>query len=139
MLYSIYRGNVKTYQNGQKQIIYLVTTLEQLISNKLQCVYTDGHGIMELTGFYDDIQSLDKLDRNAIDSEKWGYPTFTDDQDLKRRKQAEFLVQEQVPWQLVYGIGVYNTVIEEQVNAIISKYSMHKPLIKVKKSYYFTP
>lgn len=138
MLYSIHKGNVQSYNKGQVEIIYLVIKLSQLISLNQKCIYTDGHGIMEVTEFYDDASSLSKLDWDAIRSDKWGYPYFTEDQDMKRRKQSEFLVYQKVPWQLVFGIGVHNAVIEEQVSAIIN-YSGHKPQIKIKESYYFDP
>lgn len=54
MLYSIHRGNVASYQEGQNLVIYLVSDAESVKSEGIDFTFTDGHAIMEYSSFRDD-------------------------------------------------------------------------------------
>lgn len=137
MLCTINRGNVEISQ-GQQQILHLVTTAEIISNAGLAYTYTDGHAVMEYSRFYDNIEYLDCFD-DIIDWEimKSKYWSNTeDDPDRKRRRQAEFLVDQFFPWNLVTDIGVINSTIQYQVNKLLLK-SVHKPNILVRPDWYY--
>lgn len=53
MLYAIKSGNVEGYEQGQEAVVYLVSTAQKVSGAGLGHVFTDGHGIMGFTAFYD--------------------------------------------------------------------------------------
>jgi hypothetical protein len=58
MLYSISRGYVAGFASGQQSIIHLVSTAQVVRASGLGFVFTDGHGIMAITDFYDNLTDL---------------------------------------------------------------------------------
>jgi hypothetical protein len=70
------------------------------------------------------------LDWKAINENNWQDPI------VKERKQAEFLVAESFPWELVERIGVIDKETAEQVaNAI--RNADHRPRIVVAQDWYY--
>ena len=137
MLYTIHRGNVEGYSQGQQQILHLVTTAESVSDRGLAYVYTDGHAVMEYSVFFDDLVSLHQypiIDWELMESRYW-FDT-EEDPDRKRRRQAEFLVYNFLPWHLVTEIGVINPTIQAQVRNLLLK-SVHKPNILVRPNWYY--
>jgi hypothetical protein len=137
MLYTIHRGNVEGYSQGQQQILHLVTTAESVNDRGLAYVYTDGHAVMEYSDFYDDIEYLylePIIDWELMEARYW-FDT-EEDPDRKRRRQAEFLVYNFFPWHLVTEIGVINPTIQAQVSNLLLK-SVHKPNILVRRDWYY--
>ena len=118
MLYAIHRGNVEGYEDGQASILHLVTSPEDIANASLDFVFTDGHAVMGYTAFYNDLASLpEAIDWEIMKAEYWN---DTDaDGDRKRRRQAEFLVYQRVPWSLILGIGVQNQAAKGKVNKIL--------------------
>lgn len=56
--------------------------------------------------------------------------------DRKEKKQAEFLVHNKLPWELIYGIAVINDDVGLNVESML-KGQKHKPIIKVKNEWYY--
>jgi len=137
MLYTINRGNVEGYSQGQQQILHLVTTAESVSDRGLAYAYTDGHAVMEYSDFYDDIEYLylePIIDWELMEARYWS--DTEEDPDRKRRRQAEFLVYQFFPWHLVNEIGVINSTIQSQVRNLLLK-SVHKPNILVHRDWYY--
>ena len=59
-----------------------------------------------------------------------------EDGDRKRRRQAEFLMHQFFPWQLIQEIGVINTTIQTQVREILYKINIQTPIKVCSKWYY---
>lgn len=59
-----------------------------------------------------------------------------EDGDRKRRRQAEFLVHQFLPWGLIEEIGVINSTIQTQVKEILQKFNFHTPVRVYSKWYY---
>jgi len=132
MLYAINGGWVEGYKGGQKPIIYLCSTAESVSEAGLQWVFTEGHADMRFTDFFDDLKDLDKIDWNVMQARYWN---DTDEApDRKRRRQAEFLVYEFFPWELVSYIGVYDHSIAAKVGEIIKGGS---PEIGIEQGWYY--
>lgn len=134
MLYTIRQGNVPNYTEGQEPVIYLLSTAETVQQSELPFVFTDGHGIMAVTEFFDDLAQLDQVDW-AIMSLKYWFDT-PEDSDRKRRRQAEFLVHQLFPWRLVTEIGVINSQIKEQVEEYLQA-ATHQPAVIVRRNWYY--
>jgi hypothetical protein len=137
MLYTINRGNVEGYSQGQQQILHLVTTAESVSDRGLAYVYTDGHAVMEYSDFFDDLDFLHQypiIDWELMESRYW-FDT-EEDPDRKRRRQAEFLVYHFFPWHLVTDIGVIDSTIQAQVRSLLLK-SVHKLNVLVRRDWYY--
>lgn len=135
MLYVDYRGGVQGYAGGQTEVVHLVSSVEAVRDVGLSWVFTDGHPeIFPLTDFYNDLKDLDKIDWKVMASRYWH--DTNDDPDRKRRRQAEFLVHNSFPWELIAKIGVREKAIESQVLQILQD-AAHKPEVKTERAWYY--
>jgi hypothetical protein len=132
MLYVINRGGVEGYAEGQRPVIYLRSTVEAVEEAGLCWVFTEGHADMDFTDFFNDLKDLDKVDWPLMQSRYWH--DTNDGPDRKRRRQAEFLVHNFFPWELVSYIGVYDRSIAETVGEIIKGGS---PAVGIQRGWYY--
>jgi len=73
-----------------------------------------------------------------LDQVNWPAVAATDFRpaDVKEGKQAEFLVHESFPWQLVERVGVISQGVGSQVvNAI--RGAAHRPAVEIKRNWYY--
>ena len=132
MLYTINQGNVPNYTQGQEAVIHLVSHVEDIDARgDLDFVFTDGHAVMEFTTFFDDLNYLDNIDWDVMEARYWR--DTNEDNDRKRRRQAEFLVRNFLPWELITEIGVMNSTIKANTENILQNFT-HKPSVIVQKS-----
>jgi hypothetical protein len=134
MLYAIKMGNVEDCTAGQKDIIYLVASTQKIQAAGIGFVFADGHGIMDWSEFYEDLDDLSEIDWDIM-KEKYWRDTF-EDPDRKRRRQAEFLVFHQFPWNIVEKIGVFDKKVEREVVETISIVS-YKPTVNIEHGWYY--
>jgi len=134
MLYAIHCGNVEDCTASQADIVYLVSSAESVAASELEFVFTDGHGIMELSDFYDNLANLGEVDWDVMKAKYWA--DTLDDPDRKRRRQAEFLVYQEFPWDRIETIAVMNNETRTQVEEIVSG-SAQKPPISVERRWYY--
>jgi ssDNA thymidine ADP-ribosyltransferase, DarT len=121
MLLAIHKGQVTAYQGGQSNIVYMVSSVEMVVRSKRVWCFTDGHALEGVTEFFDQFEELSKVDWAAVETWKWGGKWLLNDPDIKRRKQAEFLVHERFPLQLIERIGVENRTMADKARAILSE------------------
>lgn len=134
MLFTLSRGNVEGFAGGQQSIVHLVSTVQDVQASALRFVFTDGHGIMELTDFYDQLAQLDEIDWPLMRAHYWA--DTDDDPDRKRRRQAEFLVHESFPVGLIRGIGVMNHQVKEEAETLIRGLGLKIP-VAVRTNWYY--
>lgn len=120
MLLNLHTGRVAGYTEGQSPIIYLVSTIGRVAASGRPWVFSDGHGLAALTNWYDRPQDLDEVDWDLVGQRYWA--DKPQDNDRQRRKQAEFLVWEYLPWSAVGGIGVLDAAVQAKVKAILDAY-----------------
>lgn len=132
MLYVISRGGVEGYAEGQDPVVYLCSTAEAVKKARLRWVFTEGHADIGYTDFFDDLKDLDKIDWNLMKATYWH--DTDDDPDRKRRRQAEFLVHEFFPWELVSYVGVYDRSTAESVSKLLEKCG---PEVGVEPGWYY--
>ena len=136
MLYVNYKGNVQGYDEGQEPIIYLVSDAQTVASSGAGFVFTDGHAIVALSDFFDELAHLDKVHWPVMKSKWWN---DTDRAPARQRqRQAEFLVHQFFPWPLIGGIGVINGQIKSRVEAILAGFpQLPSPIVRVKRAWYY--
>ncbi len=134
MLYSIHTGYVDSYDGGQKDIIYLVSSVERVAQGKRQWCFTDGHAVEAMTDFFDNAADLNRVDWAVINH--WSWKNTEEDPDRKRRKQAEFLIHQSFPWSWVEGIGVINNAMQQQVSSVLAQ-TQHQPTVMIQPKWYY--
>lgn len=136
MLLNLHSGGVPGYDQGQRPLVYLVTTIERVVEAQRPWVFADGHGLAAMTSWYDDLAKLGEVDWDLVVERYWG--DTPDDNDRKRRKQAEFLVWDHLPWSAIRGIGVLNETVKGQVEETLGQYSgVHAPRVLAKRDWYY--
>src|SRR5262245_2538458 len=135
MLCAIYRQSVPRFQGIERDIVYLVSSVERVVSKRAKWCFTNGHAAEAVTNFFDDLASLSKLDWEIIDSWKWS--DSLSDPDRKRKKQAEFLVASQFSWEWIEALGVMDAGMVEKVQLLIADCD-HKPVVKTQPKWYYT-
>lgn len=133
MLYSIHTGHVAGYRGGQSNVIYLCSSAERVAQSTTNWCFTDGHAVEAVTGFYDRLDDLGKLDWDVIQS--WSWRNRDADFDRKRRKQAEFLVHDFFPWSLVEQVAVIDRGMAEQVGSRLA--GVGQPPVVIERSWYY--
>jgi hypothetical protein len=133
MLFVIHNGFNNVKKTASEQIIYCITSVFAIVDHQLEFVYTDGHGVDELTGFFgsDTVADiLDHIDKAAIDRKYW---RDDKDLDLKRRKEAEFLVRNDIPIGAILGYAVYNLAAKQNLLNL----GIDEALIAIRPNFYF--
>ena len=135
MLLQLKTGQVEGYDEGQEPLLYLATTAQTVAESGVGYVFSDGHGIKKITGWFDDLGQLDKVDWDVARAKQWN--DTLDDPDRKRRKQAEFLVHRFCAWGLLQGIGVIDEPTAARVAGILDEIATTpRPVVKVKRGWY---
>lgn len=134
MLYAIKQGRVKDFDGNQDDIVYFVTSTDKVVDAGLPFVFTDGHAIMFITDFYNDINDLDKVDWDIMKERYWN--DTEEDPDRKRRRQAEFLIHEKIGLEHFLGIAVRNERMKEIVEDKVKNYKLDLPVV-VRPRFYF--
>lgn len=133
MLYTINRGNVPC-EGGQGALVHLVSTAQKVAQTGLGYAFSDGHGIMAYSSFYDDLAHLDEVDWDVIASGQWA--DTVEDGDRKRRKQAEFLVHDKFPVHLLSGIVVRTPQRRQEVEALLGQHGLDFNVVDNSTWYY---
>ena len=119
MLYILYMGNHPelTYRGGQGPIVHLMADLRATVawagSQRRLWAFSTSNAGAYYTSFYADLDHLDKIDWEAVAARDFR------DTLVKDHKQAEFLLYESFPWELVEGIGVMNEEVADRAQAVI--------------------
>jgi hypothetical protein len=135
MLYRIHTGwNVDRVE--QSLILYLVTTAQTISAAGLPFVFTDRHTLANVAKFRSDLDELHIVDFRVAYADRWkATPELPDRQE---KKQAEFLVHRQMPWQLIRRIGVLNKASARQVQAILANHpGRHHPEVGLASQWYY--
>lgn len=115
MLYVIQHGYNGVARIEAENIVYCVIRLDDLIHDNIDCIFTDGHALSAFTSFYQK-NMLPRIDEyvkyDDVYSSQWN---IEEDLDMKRRKEAELLVKQDLPAQYVRGYVVYNETAQQRL------------------------
>jgi hypothetical protein len=136
MLYLIFRANHPelAYHGGQGSIVHLRFDLHAVVA------WANGEGCRWAftlsnagANYFEDRARLDALAEvnwDAVAATDWRAPA------MKEGKQAEFLVERSVPWDLVELVGVHSEGVCRQAAAAMPA-DGHRPPIEIKRDWYY--
>lgn len=134
MLYLIYQANHPdlTYRGGQGPIVHLEADLNDTVAwaeqADLRWAFTLSNASSHYFDDRCDLGQLDEIDWDAVEARDW--------RRCKEGKQAEFLVEQSFPWELVTRIGVYSQQVYGHVRSALQA-SAHKPHVEIKPVWYY--
>lgn len=136
MLLNLKTGRVADYNEGQAPLVYLLTTAQDVAAAQRPFVFSDGHGLARFTSWYDDLAALPAVDWSIVGARYWS--DTAEDNDRKRRKQAEFLVHERLDWSTLRGIAVLGDATKTRVEAVLRQFPFRKQLpVVLKPGWYY--
>jgi len=139
MLHSIHVRNIALdYKGGQEPIVHLVMdfhkAIEYATEQQLRWAFTSSNAGSFYFQDFNDLSKLNQINWTAVHARRWSGDGI--DPLIKESKQAEFLIEQKFPWDLIESIAVYSNETLVQVNAIL-KNSTHKPQVEIKKIWYY--
>ncbi|MEJ2724834.1 MAG: DUF4433 domain-containing protein [Deltaproteobacteria bacterium] len=136
MLLQLQTGQVEGYNEGQEPLIYLVSTAQAVRDAEIGFVFSDGHGIAVFTQWFDDLVDLNQVDWRAVQARYWADTPQA--MDRQRRKQAEFLVHQFCPWELILEIAVVNAAVRDRVRDILQGVpTVYRRPVRVRPNWYY--
>lgn len=133
MLYVVQHGYNGVKQYSPQEIVYCVVLINDLIENNIDCVFTDGHALNFLTSTYGK-EDLPKIDQFIKYSDVYAHNWISEeDHDIKRRKEAELLIKDELGPQFIKGFIVYNAEAKEKLVG----FGIGSDKIVIKSEYYF--
>ena len=136
MLYILYKGNHPDldYHGGQQPILHLQADLRSAVewADKIRqsWAFSDGNAGARYTRFYGSLSERDAIDWGAVAAVDWQNSL------IKEGKQAEFLMLDSFPWQLVEAIGVIDQRTLTDVSRTMQG-AEYKPLVSVQRDWYY--
>ncbi len=135
MLYAIHRGNVPTYEGGQKKIVYLMTSVDSIVDDGLPFVFTDRNAAFGHARYGDDSADLDDyVDWDLMEARMWS--NTSSESDRMERRMAELLVHGHVPWTAITSVVTKTEKRSRQALAALTTVGATTP-VSVQSDWYF--
>ena len=140
MLYVISRADHSelAYHGGQRPIIHLEADLHQAVDwadrNGRRWALTLSNAGSNHFEDRSNLAQLGEIDWDAVQTNRWageGIPS-----SVKEGKQAEFLVEQSFPWELVSRIGVRSPQVLDQVGEALHE-AGHQPRVEVMPEWHY--
>ncbi|WP_370163071.1 type II toxin-antitoxin system toxin DNA ADP-ribosyl transferase DarT [Limimaricola soesokkakensis] len=134
MLYLIYvRSRELEYKGGQEPIIHLEADLRDVVAwaeeNGRRWAFTLSNAGAYYFEDRVNLAQLDQINWASVGARQWAGAA-------KEGKQAEFLIEESLPWSLVERIGVFSNAWVQPVNAALGQ-AGHRPRIEIRRDWYY--
>lgn len=136
MLYVLHRGNDQdlAYRGGQEPILHLQFDLRAVVdwadANARHWAFTTSNAGSGFFEDYSDLAQLEQINWRAVESLDFR------ERDVKEGKQAEFLVQERVPWELVEEIGIHAQGPVKRVEYLLRGWE-DRPALQKRPEWYY--
>jgi hypothetical protein len=108
----------------------LYTVVEWAKTNNCCWAFSKSNAGARYTRFFKNLEQLDEINWRAIVAQDFR------DMAIKEGKQAEFLLFDTCPWQLIERIGVIDTQTEQRVTAMIRQ-TGHRTVVSVQRAWYY--
>jgi ssDNA thymidine ADP-ribosyltransferase, DarT len=116
MLFRIQHGGVADVSSDPARLVYVVSSTEAVLAAGHDFVFTDGNAAAAFTEFHDDADSLGEVvDWPLMKATMWANTPA--DPDRRRRRGAEFLVHQALPFELVDRLCVHDADARSSVAA----------------------
>ena len=134
MLYVIqHGGNFVEKATKPEDIIYLVCSLDDILISNNTYYFTDGHATDNFTTFYDKNKINELEEIICWESVRSNYWSGDENLDMKRKKQAEFLLLNDIKPNLIFGFVCYNEEVEQKLITM----GIDKTKIKIHPNSYY--
>jgi hypothetical protein len=136
MLYLLHMANHPelTYRGGQGPIVHLQLDLHRAVGwaqeARVRWAFTLANAGAAYAPFRGSLDQLDDVDWESVAADDFR------DARVKEGKQAEFLIQRCVPWELVERIGVRSERAQERAQAAVAG-AAHRPPVDILPRWYF--
>jgi hypothetical protein len=130
MLFVVARGH-RDYPGGDADIVHLMSSVNTAIAIRKPWAFTDLHADLGYAMYFNSVDSLGEVDWTVMPLTQWGGPGSD---DVKARRQAEFLVHDSFPWSAIESIGVKSAAVAARVRALLGS---GRPPILVRRSWYY--
>ncbi len=136
MLYLIYMANHPEleYRGGQAPILHLRADLHTVVrwaeDNDHRWAFTLSNAGANYAEFRASLDDLTDVNWRAVAARDWR------DADVREGKQAEFLVHDSFPFELITHIGVHSARVQEQVQMVLLTQA-HRPPVTVERTWYY--
>ena len=134
MLYVISQANHPqlSYRGGQGPIVHLEADLRSTVAWAgklgLRWAFTLSNAGARYLEDRSDLAQLDEMDWDAVQARNWSH--------CKEGKQAEFLIEQRFPWELVSRIGVMSQHVGFQAVAARDT-AAHRPPVEIRREWYY--
>ncbi|MBI6951088.1 MULTISPECIES: type II toxin-antitoxin system toxin DNA ADP-ribosyl transferase DarT [Pseudomonas] len=133
MMKNIHSGR-GVQQRRNEEIVILVSSLYHVRSLGLPFVFTDAHAYPDWAGYYSDLEHLDKIDWQILQSRD--FKRDPDDPRKMERYQAEALIHGHVPVAGLLGIVCYNEALQRRVDQEVRQRQLDLP-VHARPGWYF--
>lgn len=133
MLYVIQHGHNSVQKVPASEIVYCVSTVAKIVACGADFVFTDGHCLTRITRYFEkkDIENVEQIvDFEAVGAKYW---KNSEDHDLKRRKEAELIVFNDLALLIISGYIVYDQSAHDR----LIEYGVSPDKIAVRPKFYF--
>ena len=140
MLYILHCANHEelVYRGGQEPILHLEADLAAAVDwadqNGKRWAFTLSNAGAYYFEDRCDLSRLNEIDWDSVRARKWsglGVPL-----KIKEGKQAEFLLEERFPWELVERIGVLRSATMDKATQGMTD-GQHRPQIEIRPDWYY--
>lgn len=140
MLFLIHCANHEelTYRGGQGPIVHLELDLHELVewaeAQQRRWAFTLSNAGAYYFEDRCNLSNLGEINWDAVTSNQWSGNGIS--RTVKEGKQAEFLIEASVPWELVRRIGVRNQAVGQRASQVVQT-AAHRPTVEVKADWYY--
>lgn len=140
MLYLIYCANHPelTYRGGQGPVVHLEIDLNAAVEwadlNGVRWAFTLSNAGAYYFEDRAELAQLGEINWDAVQTNRWSGSGISP--SIKESKQAEFLMERSLPWELVSRIGVRSRQVYGQVVDALQS-ADHKPHVEIKPDWYY--
>lgn len=129
MLYIISVGAVEGYDD----VIHLVSTIEMATKVGKPWAFTDRHADLGYARYFQRLSDLKEVDWDVMPQRQWG---GSGNDDIKEKRQAEFLVHHFFPWSAVVQVGVKTSTVAQSVKKVF-RTTDHQPDVLIQPTWYY--
>jgi hypothetical protein len=140
MLYVISRRDHPelAYRDGQEPVVHLELDLRRTVAwaeaNDRRWAFTLSNAGAYYFEDRANLADLDDINWNAVQTNRWAGQGI--DRSVKEGKQAEFLVENSLPWELVDRVAVHSQSYVARAAAAIAR-GAHRPTLEIKRDWYY--
>lgn len=134
MMSSISHGRVPQYQDGCDALVYLVTSVENLVEAGMDVVTSDRNAALAVAAF--EVPSDDwggAIDWDLMQARWWN--NTADEPDRRERRMAECLVHGSLPWSVVDGVVTKTDRVAQAARDVIAAAGSATP-VSVRPDWY---